>query len=578
MTMRSLSVAVVGVPFALAACADAIVRPDAIASAVNPSSVKYTVYPARTLLSSSALVEGALRTQRYNDAGNNIGLETLWPTPDVSKFEWSGNRVVLLTTAGTLYARDRVSDFVAIATDVADFQLEDNLIAARHVDGLLRVKEGIHGPWTAVASQVAGFQLEGTRIGALHEDGRLRVKEGIHGPWLEVASEVERFQLEGQRIGVLQRPSHGHSESHIAVQHEDDDDDEEGNRKVRGTLSIKTSLNAPWTPVATRVAEFQLEGSRIGILTKNRHGDDDEDDDDAVGDGGSTDGLSFHGDDDDDDHDPVRRERLTLWVKDGVDAAWSELANHITAFQLEGNRIAMLDKKGVVRVQDGIVGTATEIATDAVAVQLQGSVIGVLWADGLRLRDGIAGAWTALRTSFAGATQMRLLVDVPLAFRSTPASYQTQANLCDAQYDEGKDGDGFYKCYPEYQFGVIVGKYGRFCGAGVPSDGNWDWAHGQGVIDPIDGLCREHDHASWYGIDPNNFRYHACVVRYGIENDRLTVDGVDVAEGSAAWDAAWALMPRTLDARTAWHQESSGPEACTASLLEEFTAATASTR
>jgi hypothetical protein len=43
-----------------------------------------------------------------------------------------------------------------------------------------------------------------------------------------------------------------------------------------------------------------------------------------------------------------------------------------------------------------------------------------------------------------------------------------------------------------------------------------------------------------------------------------------------AWDAAWALMPRTRDARTAWWQESSGIEACTVDLLEQFTEATAS--
>jgi hypothetical protein len=560
---------------ALPACADSASGP-ADVLAVNAAGVMYSVYPARTLLSSAALVAGELRTQRYYDDGNNVGLEPLWPLPDVSAFQWDGNRVGLLTTGGGLYARDRVSEWVAIASGVIAFQLEGDRIGALQTDSTLRVKEGIHGPWTSVASGVSAFQLEGNRVAALHQDGTLRVKEGIHGTWTEVATKVLRFELEGNRIAALQRAS-GHDDDDdddddaddVAYGDDDDDDDDDDDEKrpARGTLLVKDGIDGVWSAVATRVSDFQLEGNRIGVL-RDRSRDRDDDDD-----------VQYHDDDDDDDDDDGDGRRgLTLEVKDGINGAWTAVADHVAAFQLEGNRLGVLHTNGDVRAKDGINAPWTVIASGATAFQLQEDVIGVLSADALRLREGINGGWSSPRTAFAGATQLRLLVDVPLVFRTTPASYQLQADKCDEEFAQGEDADGFYRCYPEYRFGIIVGKYGRFCGAGVPSDGNWDWAHGQGVIDPVDGLCREHDHASWYGIDPNQFRYHACVVRYGYEHDRLTVNGVQVFDGSDEWDAAWALMPRTRDARTAWWQESSGPEACTLNLLADFTAATASKR
>src|SRR5438093_8753905 len=146
--------------FALCACAESITTsPDGLRSSTlaSASNVVYSVYPARTLVSSAAIVGGELRTQRFDDGGHNTGLERLWPLSDVARFQWEGNRVGLLTNLGVLYARDRVSEWVPIASDVADFQLEGDRIAALHNDGRLRVKEGISGPWTTVATEVRAF-------------------------------------------------------------------------------------------------------------------------------------------------------------------------------------------------------------------------------------------------------------------------------------------------------------------------------------------------------------------------------------------------------------------------------------
>ncbi|HEX6050856.1 MAG TPA: hypothetical protein VFZ21_16370, partial [Gemmatimonadaceae bacterium] len=102
----------------------------------------------------------------------------------------------------------------------------------------------------------------------------------------------------------------------------------------------------------------------------------------------------------------------------------------------------------------------------------------------------------------------------------------------------------FRQCYPElelttptrvwqvtpfggfyiYGFDTNVGLYGRYCGGGQPAGTWWDMAV-EGSYQPkdaIDALCMEHDRSDAnHEIPPEQVALAACIVRYGIESERL---------------------------------------------------------
>ncbi len=117
--------------------------------------------------------------------------------------------------------------------------------------------------------------------------------------------------------------------------------------------------------------------------------------------------------------------------------------------------------------------------------------------------------------------------------------------------------DGFYV----YGSDNNVGLYGRYCGGGQP-EGDWWTMAGNGNYqpkDPIDALCMEHDVSEGlHDLDATaNFAAAACIVRYGIEAERLYEEGVRIAPGSARWNAFWSAWPQMAASRAHWLRETS---------------------
>ena len=101
-----------------------------------------------------------------------------------------------------------------------------------------------------------------------------------------------------------------------------------------------------------------------------------------------------------------------------------------------------------------------------------------------------------------------------------------------------------------------VGLYGRYCGGGQP-EGDWWTLAGNGNYqpkDPIDALCMDHDVSEGlHDLDAtSNAAAAACIVRYGIESERLYEEGVRILPGSARWNAFWSAHPRMAQSREHW--------------------------
>lgn len=118
--------------------------------------------------------------------------------------------------------------------------------------------------------------------------------------------------------------------------------------------------------------------------------------------------------------------------------------------------------------------------------------------------------------------------------------------------------DGFYV----YDFVPNVGLYGRYCGGGHP-DGDWYQSYAnQGNYQPkdaIDAICMEHDRQeAHHELTPGeDDAQAACIVRWGIEAERLYEEGVLVQPGSARWNAFWSQWPDMAEARENWLVETS---------------------
>jgi len=484
-----------------------------------------------------------------------------WPYSQVAKFQWSGDRVGILSDVyagmGTLRVLDRNTEWVTLAIgNASDFQLERNWIGELINNGHLRVKDGTNAPWhDEIAGGVQQFQLRDGYIGALTDDGTFRVKEGLDGPWVTLANPgdgVIRFQLATFVDSA--------STKHVII----------GEQFATGQLRVKDGINGLWhNERSSGVKQFQLSGDYIAALS---------------GDG-------------------------TFEVKQDLDGTWATLAaagSGLKKFQLETMpdannvtfvRIGALFNDGHFQVKDGINGSWTVLAAaGARDFQLQEHVIGFINAtDQLKIKYDINGNWQVTGGSYSQLSQFRLLANVPMApARTRPhedPDEDEQSELVQA-YNEDNEGLMFeysedqrqcnmdnnlgHHCYPEPVLGQnIVPLYGRFCGSNIPSDADLIWARAVGRIDSLDQVCFHHDHgAGWY---PEATGYRSCIVQYGIANAKLTNNGYSVSDITQQSNGGWQAMPNLWTAiygKDMYNDYTSGTR-CSLTKLADFTSNTA---
>jgi hypothetical protein len=201
--------------------------------------VVYTVWFARSDSAPALLVDDSLVVRNVFD---EPPATTPWGQRNISKFQWSGDRIGLLTdvvgNAGNLRVRDRVGDWVDLVIgDAVDFQLSGNLVAVVTSGGELMAKDGTHGPWTSLSGGgVLDWQVAGGRyFGLVDGAGKFWAKDGIHGAWAVLAtSGVREIRLERDLVGYL-------SES--------------------GSLAVKQGIHGIWRstgPVAGNITQFRL--------------------------------------------------------------------------------------------------------------------------------------------------------------------------------------------------------------------------------------------------------------------------------------------------------------------------------
>ncbi len=482
-----------------------------------PSAVgdMYTLWPARSDDSPVLLVNGSLKV-RGGIYCRNLATEEIivcptplpegddgqkepdptspWKQGGVAKFQWARDRIGILSDMsagrGTFRVVDRHDEWAVLAVGNASaFQLEGNRIGVVVDDGTFMVADGIHGPWSTLGGiGIRKFQLEGNRIAMLRQDGMFLVQNGIDGaPTILAYGGIRDFQLEGNRIAVL---------------------GDEGLFRVQNGID-----GNPTTLEANGLRKFQLEGNRIAVW----------------------------------------REDGIFRVKDGIHGAWTTLANGgIRDFQLEGNRIGLWQDNGVFRVKDGIHGAWTTLANGGLsAFQLQEDFIGVLTEAGvLKIKKGINGAWRQTPAYGTDIAQFRLIVDVPSPpVRTTPDTSVSSVEIKSYAYgQEVCHKNQPVDCTTPIQYWLPAPWYGRFCGRDNPAEDVFWVAMNAGPIDSLDYICQHHDRATpWY---PGETVTHsqACIVRYGLDNARLTRDGRQLTAGTGEWSAVWSRMADLRDA------------------------------
>lgn len=216
-------------------------------------------------------------------------------------------------------------------------------------------------------------------------------------------------------------------------------------------------------------------------------------------------------------------------------------------------------------------------------------------ADGTPDKQGTA-TWSVV----AGFVYVTYQAPLPLsspnrAGRPTPEPFHydevrlsRMASVCaressNLEWDEWERGGDrqFRQCYPKWEqstrrrvlievFDVSfyfyhrvpnVGLYGRYCGGGHPGP----WYHQHANVgnyppkDAIDAMCMEHDRQEEHHelVPGEDDAQAACIVRWGIEAERLYEGGVLVQRGSARWNAFWRRWPAMAEARQNWLDETS---------------------
>ena len=474
--------------------------------------IMYTAWTARSGYAPALIENGRLQVPG-GMIPDEPAFPSPWPHPGVEKFQWEGDRIGILTD---------------MAGGVGTFRVMDR-----------------HEEWTLLGkADVVHFQLENNRIAVLHDDGRFRVKEGIHGPWTTLANGgIKHFQLSGNRIGELNdqgrfRVKEGiHGKwtvlANAGIKHFQLTGSLTGELNDNGRFRVKQGTHGPWTVLAQEgVSQFKLAGNRIAVL-----------------------------------HEDGR-----FRVKDGIHGTWRLLASGgVLEFQLSGNLIGERLDDGRFRVKEGLDGIWRVLAEGGIRLfQLQSPYIAEVTDGGLlRVKQGVDGVWTDKAVNPDLVTQIQPIVAVPdPPWRTTPATYNRDQQQCINDEAAG------YGCDHVSSFAVPVAHYGRFCGAGVPSNDDLNWARGAGPIDAFDNLCRHHDNASfWYPEEVSDGAFDACVVRYGIVHARLTHNGSVLSAGTAKWNWAWDFMPNLEDAIYNYDWYTSG---CGSNKLDQFTQDTAS--
>lgn len=498
-----------------------------VTDAGTPGTLMYSVWFGRVDSGSAMLVDGGLVVPNglYT---TSQAVETPWKHPNVAKFQWSGNRIGVLTDVvgggGNLWVRDRAGEWQVLAWgNVADFQFSGPLIGVLTSDGTLQVKDGTDGPWSVlITGGVRTWAMAaGQLIGVVLPSGQFQVKNNPTGPWTVLATNgVRKFSMiSGGRIAML-------TES--------------------GEFRVKDGINAPWTILANSGAtDFALNGDRIGLLLQDG----------------------------------------TFQVKDGIAGAWTTLVTGgVRQFAFSGDRIAIVLPNGELRAKDGINGTWTTLATtDVREIQLHGNMIGMLTHSGaLWIKEGVQGAWRIADPQGDTVTQFRVLVDVPIApVRITQSGYLAKLAECDVD-------SGGAVCYSPPKDGVadVVTLYGRFCGSGHPQD--FVAAVNMGPIDGLDALCWHHDNVdrvvgggTWYSEIADHEK--PCIVYYGLYHSELRRNGVLLATGSVwindstVWNAAWGNeMTHLQDAVARYFSHTSGAVfTCSQAQLIDFMLKTA---
>ncbi len=467
--------------------------------------VVWTVFAPYIIESPAYISGGVLYTPATSKSGQPEW--RILADDGVAAFQWEGTRIAVLRDVsggvGTLVVRDRNTEWVTL--------------------GVANVRQ---------------FQLEGNRIGVLLSNGTVRIKTGIYGGWTNVADGVAKFQLEGNRIGLL---------------------------GTDGSFRVRDGMSGNFTMLVNSQAnalDFQLEGNRIGILQQ---------------------GNQFR-------------------MKDGIQGPWWVLdAGTAASFQLEGNRIAVLKTNGELRAKDGPSGPWSVIATTNITkYQLDGNRIGVMRGNGdFFVTEGLDGAWWKFAEGNAvdfhlhkgrvarlltgnrihvktgnltapwedynvgrTVTHLHAAVAVPMnPHRTRRDTYLAKLNECD---NDAECSPTAYIPPPSVTL-VPVPYYGFNCGAGRGT------SNPNKIVDGMDYACWHHDgqkteywynHISLVGDLPG-----ACIVKYALDNARMTRNGVELHPGTEAYKVAWGNFPTTA---SAIYLYSAITSTCGANTMENF--------
>ena len=202
-----------------------------------------------------------------------------------------------------------------------------------------------------------------------------------------------------------------------------------------------------------------------------------------------------------------------------------------------------------------------QITARAIGTEVQGSVP---W----RISAGFV--YNTFRAPLPLASPNRSSRPSPVPLRYDPTRLITMRDRCNVernneQWQDFAGGVGeilFFQCFPTLELTNLhvvtilgvdfydrtpnVGLYGRYCGAGHPGEDFYHHHANAGNYqpkDPIDAICMEHDaqedNHELSTSDPAESVLALCIVRYGIESERLFEDGVRILPGSTRWNVFW---------------------------------------
>ncbi len=251
-------------------------------------------------------------------------------------------------------------------TKVPKFKITEERLAVYDVNdiGSLHVKEWGNGqPFVNMGYMTIDYDLSELRVGTMYAVDNLSVAEGYMSNYslTDMGSGVESFQLDGDRVAV---------------------------KRHDGTLDVKEGLllNAPWTTVATDVVKYEIRGTQIVVLDSNGVLKA------KVGDVNSAWGLtvgnvqSFE----------LGGGRVGVFHNWGTLSVWESgsglrtVAQQISAFKMEWDRIAVQQHNGDVAVHEGPIDgvlnfvkvgqdvTSFQLSTDRIATHYDGLGLSVI--------------------------------------------------------------------------------------------------------------------------------------------------------------------------------------------------------